>query len=230
MSESDYEAYLAREWQMFGSRPSQLAELARKTLAGRQPRRVLDVGCGAGQELLPFAAEAETFGVDINPEATAFGPVIYRREQPALPVPTFQVAPAERLPFADGYFDVVLSRLALPYTDNRQAIAEMSRVLAPQGALVIKIHHLRYYLRQLRRASRRADVREIVHAGRVIAFGTVFELTGWQPSIPRPNGAIREVFQLVTSLTRRLGEHGLRVVEVEDRHAATPAVVAVKIA
>src|SRR6267142_843513 len=36
---------------------------------------------------------------------------------------------AEDLSFPDGVFDAVICRLALPYTDNSQALAEASRVL-----------------------------------------------------------------------------------------------------
>jgi ubiquinone/menaquinone biosynthesis C-methylase UbiE len=54
--------------------------------------------------------------------------------------PTFQVAPAQDLPFADGSFDAVTTSLLihhLPPDDRVGAIREMLRVLRPGGRLLI---------------------------------------------------------------------------------------------
>src|SRR6267142_2241510 len=59
---------------------------------------------------------------------------------------------AEDLSFPDGVFDAVICRLALPYTDNSQALAEASRVLRRGGQYLLKIHAARFYLDLLKRA------------------------------------------------------------------------------
>jgi cyclopropane fatty-acyl-phospholipid synthase-like methyltransferase len=66
----NWEAYLLSEWERYEANP----ERSRATLtavARRAVSRVLDVGCGAGQELLPFVRElgAKSTGVDVSTEA-----------------------------------------------------------------------------------------------------------------------------------------------------------------
>ena len=99
-------------------------------------RRVLDVGCGAGQTLLVCAPEvAQAFGVDFDFDALRLG-----RE---LKVPAGLVqASGEQLPFRSGSFDFLYSRVALPYMDIPVALAEFARVLEPGGRLWITLHPL----------------------------------------------------------------------------------------
>lgn len=100
-------------------------------------RRALDVGCGIGfytQRLQEAGADA--YGVDVDPEKVAKARQI---------VANVQVAPAERLPFSDGFFDMVLSHEVLEHVDDdRQAVAEAIRVLKPGGRLVIFVPNRLY--------------------------------------------------------------------------------------
>ena len=53
---------------------------------------------------------------------------------------TFEIASAQKLPFPDASFDVVLSSLMLhhlPDPQREQAVSEMRRVLSPSGRLMI---------------------------------------------------------------------------------------------
>src|ERR671921_149610 len=94
---------------------------------------------------------------------------------PSAPV-TFARAAAESLPFAEGVFDVVVCRLALPYTDNARCISELARVLRRGGAPLLKIHHARYYTRKLGDGLRSGQLPSALHAGRVLAAGLVYSL------------------------------------------------------
>src|SRR5438270_6960497 len=111
---TEYERYLMTEWEMYQAEPKRFqATLA--AVAGRRIDRALDVGCGAGQELLPFvqALAARGVGVDISPIA----PETARRCFAGLECADraeFHCCPAEDLPFPSGSFDVVTCRLALP--------------------------------------------------------------------------------------------------------------------
>jgi ubiquinone/menaquinone biosynthesis C-methylase UbiE len=143
VSFGSYDAYVRREWELFegdGSRASASLE----ALGGARVERVLDVGCGAGQELLPFVQGrgAVGVGVDVAPETGRAGRELFDARAPSARV-AFVRAAAEALPFAAGSFDVVVCRLALPYTDNARALSEMSRVLRAGGVLILKIHHAR---------------------------------------------------------------------------------------
>ncbi len=111
------------------------AELAESVDA--VPRRVLDVGCGTGYLLRLLAARypqaAELAGVDAAPS------MIETAEQAAEdPRLRFTVGTAERLPFPDDAFDLLVSTTSFDHwTDQRAGLGECARVLAPGGHLVL---------------------------------------------------------------------------------------------
>ena len=89
--------------------------------------RVLDVGCGAGRTLLT-SCRAYSYGVDIDCDVLLRGKALSNNIG-------FICGRAEALPFADCAFDLVLSRVALPYTNIPKSLAEIHRVLKPDGQL-----------------------------------------------------------------------------------------------
>ena len=93
---------------------------------------ILDVGCGEGR----YAAILADRGAKVH----GIEPVEELLEAAKLRCPTgnFQLAFGECLPFEDSRFDVVLSYLTLIDIPGYQdAIAEMARVLKPNGRIVI---------------------------------------------------------------------------------------------
>jgi SAM-dependent methyltransferase len=100
-------------------------------------KRILDVGCGLGfyvRRLRDFSEDV--YGVDVDPANVA---------EASETLPNIQVAPAENLPFANDFFDVVLSHEVLEHVDDdRQAVAEAIRVLKPGGRLVIFVPNRLY--------------------------------------------------------------------------------------
>jgi ubiquinone/menaquinone biosynthesis C-methylase UbiE len=94
------------------------------------PGRALDVGTGTGAAAFILAQrwpEAEIVGVDLAGGMLAEA----RRKTPAeLDRVRFEEADAERLPFADGSFDLVTLSNMIPFFD------ELARVLSPGGAIV----------------------------------------------------------------------------------------------
>jgi SAM-dependent methyltransferase len=93
-------------------------------------KRVLDVGCGVGMYLQAIqACSGPVYGVDIDAQRAA------RAHQLLADI---VVAPAERLPFAQGSFDVVLLHEVIEHVeDDGRAIREAHRVLVPDGRMVI---------------------------------------------------------------------------------------------
>jgi ubiquinone/menaquinone biosynthesis C-methylase UbiE len=203
----EHALYVRSEWHKFQQMGAPLQSFAARVVP--HPRSVLDVGCGAGQELLPYL-DTVAVGIDVRRSGLVEGRSLFGARAPPL-----LVGAAEALPFARAAFDVVLCRLALPYMNVRIALNEMARVLAPGGALVLQVHHLRYYLRRVLRARALA---EIVHALRVIGRGAAFELTGRQMR--------GEVFQLIGSLRRMLTAAGFAVVEIDESDRGAPIAVA----
>lgn len=103
--------------------------------------RVLDVGCGSGEQMIELRDGGATiFGVDIDHESLA----ACRKFD--LNVTSGQ---AEKLPFADASFDGILCKVALSYTDDGQTIAEFARILKPGGTAYIITHGSGYYLTYL---------------------------------------------------------------------------------
>ncbi|TAJ09687.1 MAG: methyltransferase domain-containing protein [Nitrospirae bacterium] len=110
----------------------------RETIArlGLRPAdRVLDVGCGTGALLSRLSRShpsAQLSGVDPAPEMLA----VARRRLPA--AVDLREGLAERLPFEEGQFDVVVSCNMFHYIRQPlTALREMNRVLRPGGRLVI---------------------------------------------------------------------------------------------
>ena len=106
-----------------------------------QGERVLDVGCGTGTLAIAAARRVGERGSVVAIDASAamieFASAKALRE--SVPV-TFERAPAHALPFQDARFDVVLCALALHHVsepERTRAVAEMRRVLAPAGRVLI---------------------------------------------------------------------------------------------
>lgn len=100
---------------------------------------ILDVGCGTGVNLLEaakwFAPAKALCGIDIAPGMIALATL--KAASVGLPA-VFAVADAERLPFPDQSFDLVLCNSVMHWFNNRlQAVREMRRVLRPGGSLAI---------------------------------------------------------------------------------------------
>ena len=98
---------------------------------------VLDVGCGAGVEVVRFArAGARVTGVDIAESAIALAR--QNVQQQGLSA-RLEVADGEHLPFADASFDLVFAHGVVQYTGDDQAmVAEVHRVLRPGGLAVFQ--------------------------------------------------------------------------------------------
>ena len=94
--------------------------------------RLLDCGCGTGTNLAFLQQFGVPFGVDLTWRGLQFA---HRKGLPRLAQATVAA-----LPFADGSFDAAVSFDVLYCLEDdaeRQAIAEMHRVLRPGGALVV---------------------------------------------------------------------------------------------
>ncbi len=99
--------------------------------------RIVDIGCGAGSELVSFvewgALQDNVYGIDLLPERI-------EEARNCLPRAHFQVGNAEVLDFADSSFDIVLlitvftSILAPKMSENISR--EVRRILRPGGAIV----------------------------------------------------------------------------------------------
>jgi SAM-dependent methyltransferase len=105
-----------------------------------RPARVLDVGTGTGSALLQLAPshpDARYYALDLSPYYLQ----VAQERLRDFPSVSFVAENAERMPFVDGYFDVVTSVFLfheLPVTARKRVLEEMWRVLRPGGCLVLE--------------------------------------------------------------------------------------------
>jgi 2-polyprenyl-3-methyl-5-hydroxy-6-metoxy-1,4-benzoquinol methylase len=105
--------------------------LARLIPAAQPGQRLLDVGCGTGEQLLAMARRGyEVAGLDGSAE-------MLQHARAANPGVTLELGDVEHLPYADGSFDVALCVEVLRYLPQEAPVLrEMARVLKPGGICV----------------------------------------------------------------------------------------------
>ena len=169
---------------------------------GPGERTVLDVGCGAGQTLIAAGADTErrAVGLDIDPEALALGRTLTKHVE-------FVAGRAEQLPFASESFDLVISRVALPYAHIPRALGEMARVLKAGGRCWLVLHAPSFAWGELLAAARRGRLRALLYQGYVLANGLLLALLGRQVAYPLKRTRFESV-QTVGSMRRALGRAG----------------------
>jgi len=188
-----------------------------------QPQMILDLGCGAGQDVLPFLEKTDAFCVGLDAAAelgtvvkTVFGQKDLKKRT------TFVRSIGECLPFADTSFDVVLCRVALPYMDNRKTITEVSRVLKPNGVFLLKIHAPAFYFSLLKSRIKTFNPKQIAYPLICLAGSCWHQLTGKQ--LTKGFWAGKEVFQTEAFLTGECAKNNLRIErELADTNRQTPS-------
>lgn len=166
-------------------------------------QRVLDVGCGAGQSLVGMCPQ-QAYGIDTDLRALQLGRNVAERVR-------FAAASGEQLPFADASFDLVFSRVALPYMHVPSAVREIRRVLAPGGRIWLALHPASLWWRDFRAASLKRKV-YLAYGGLLSA---IFNATGFFPRLPLPC----ETFQTARRMRKLLMKLGFFNVSVtRGRH------------
>ncbi|HZP43641.1 MAG TPA: class I SAM-dependent methyltransferase [Candidatus Binatia bacterium] len=106
----------------------------REAVVGGARGRVLEIGCGTGLNL-PYYTAAATERWAVEPDPFMLARAARRAAEQGVAV-DLRRAPAESLPFADDFFDTVVSTLVLcTVADPARALAEVRRVLRPGGEL-----------------------------------------------------------------------------------------------
>ena len=118
--------------------------IARYVFAARLARakRVLDLGCGTGYGSAEISkSAANVTGLDISADA-----IDYVRQAYTQPNMRFLRASAAAIPVRSGSFDLVVAFEVIEHIEEwRQLLAEVRRVLAPGGQLVVSTPNKSYY-------------------------------------------------------------------------------------
>jgi SAM-dependent methyltransferase len=106
--------------------------------------RVLDAGCGYGRNLVYLLREGcEVFALDLDAEGVEHVRRLATSLGAGLPAENFQVGAIERMPFPDGFADVVICSAVLHFARDeeqfRAMLMELWRVLRPGGMLFCRL-------------------------------------------------------------------------------------------
>ena len=170
-------------------------------------RRVLDVGCGAGQSLIALALppDVAAVGVDRDADALSLGTTWTNDVR-------FVCGSGASLPFADQSFDFVFSRVALPYMHVPTALKEIRRVLSTNGRMWLVLHGPGIVFSQLANAVRGGHAKSALFQSYAAFNGAVYHLTG--RLLRWPIGGRYESFQ-TRRIIPRLREAGFTDIQVE---------------
>jgi ubiquinone/menaquinone biosynthesis C-methylase UbiE len=177
---------------------------------GRDVERVLDVGCGAGQTLIAssLGSHVTAIGIDCDAAAVKLGRQIDGRVR-------FVCSRGESLPLRGGYFDMVISRVALPYMNTDAALSEMTRVLRPGGKIWLALRPFECVKAELLQSLRRLEFGRALHRLYVMANGLLSDRTGVE--IPSPVTGRYATFQTEEGITRRLRRLGYENIKVSKK-------------
>ena len=114
----------------------------------RKNEKVLDLACGCGNWSFAFAKYSkEVIGVDISCERLLIAEKV--REMNNFHNVKFMGMSGEKLKFPDCSFDVVFCYSAFWMMNEKKAIREIYRVLAPGGIIYISLNDLGWFLERI---------------------------------------------------------------------------------
>ena len=135
MEKIEYQRLHEREyihWWNIGRRRILEAALSRNLKFSPTERKVLDVGCGAGGNILFLKKFGNVTGFDISEEALSFSGDKGFSE--------LVLGRAEILPFREGSFDIVSALDCIEHIeDDEAALQEAYRVLKDGGTLLLTV-------------------------------------------------------------------------------------------
>lgn len=107
---------------------------------GYRGKKLLEIGCGVGIDLLRFAqGGAQVTGIDLAEVSIDLARKNFEANDAA---GEFMVMNGEAMDFPDNSFDVVYAHGVLQYTaDVTRMISEMRRVLKPGGEIIIMVYN-----------------------------------------------------------------------------------------
>lgn len=222
---ANYEEYAEKSLQKYAERNAAERYLLFDAVKDQKLEKVLDLGCGAGQELLPFLEKSEAFcvGVDIAPELGKITKANFAEKKKAV----FVRSQGEKLPFAEASFDVVLCRVAIPYMNNRETMAEVARILKPNGVFLLKTHAPPFFFAMLKERLKTLNPKQIAYPLICLAGSFWHLLTGKQLQKGFWQG--KEIFQTQGFIEIETAKNGLKIEGfLADNNPQTPSYLIVK--
>src|SRR6266496_6550302 len=127
---------------------------AREWVCAQATGEVLEIGIGTGRNLSHYRDDVRLTGVELSPAMLELARARARELGRQVDL---RVGDAQALEFPDESFDTVVSTLTLcTIPDDRVAVAEVRRVLRPDGRFLL-LEHVRSRLLPVRLAQRMLD-------------------------------------------------------------------------
>jgi len=182
-------------------------------------RRILDIGCGAGQTLIGsnLSEDVLAVGLDLDHAALTLGK---RLSPPAI---HFVSGQGEALPFESEAFDLVVCRVALPYMHIGRALSEFARVMDAGGDLWLVLHPFSMTAKELRTNLTHFQVKASIYRMWVLMNGLALNSVGRQWHWPG-NANRYETWQASTGITRALTSAGFGQIRINhEKHFVVTA-------
>lgn len=184
----------------------------------KEDRRILEIGCGIGQLFIASGVGENVcaVGIDIDHDALVYGKTRYGNIN-------YVEADGDSLPFRDGSFDLMVSRVSLPYTNLPEAIRETARILRRGGRVWFSLHPPAMALKILGNHIRSLRPRGTIHGSYVMVNGLLLHFVG--KVVPFPPTGSYESFQTERGMRRLLRTAGFREIAVmRERHFVVTAI------
>jgi len=181
-------------------------------------RRILDIGCGAGQTLIGSKLDPGVLavGIDLDHAALALG----KQFSPSI---QFVEGRGETLPFGNEAFDLVICRVALPYMHIGRALSEFSRVMDAGGNLWLVLHPFSMTAKELRTNLTHLQVKASIYRLWVLMNGLALNSVGKQWHWPG-NSNRYETWQASAGITRALTAAGFGQIRINrEKHFVVTA-------
>ncbi len=112
-------------------------------------KAVLDLGCGFGRHVFA-ASRSASLAVGLEAEQAYIQMSSILRYREGITSARFVCGQSERLPFADGLFDIIICTRSLQYMEASIVIPEIARALRIGGKLYLVVHTFQQFIIELK--------------------------------------------------------------------------------
>ena len=186
---------------------------SRRTLPDLLPsdQVIVDIGCGIGQTFIALECTDRTcIGIDVDAEVINYGIEHFGADI------DFYLTDAINIPLQSNSVDLVISRVALPYTNIPKVLKSVRRVLKEDGRIWFTIHSDELVKGWLKKAVKKKNYKDVIHKVYVRMNG--YLLKNFGVLIPFVNGnyeswqdeeAIIKILKRngIVATKRQIGDH-----------------------
>lgn len=163
----------------------ELPQIAKK-FKNHKVKKILDLGCGTGRHALYLARQGfEVYGTDIAETGIKIARQWLKENNLKADFKIFNIY--KKLPYADNFFDAVISTNALHHArikDIRKAIKEIERILKPDGLIFINFRKRKFLDKWLKTGVIENIWEKHKTFYKVIAPRTYAPMTGQEKNLP----------------------------------------------